>query len=199
MVVVVLGKRLHRSAAHESLRHQVDLGIHALRETDAEYLVLTGGRTNPEVDRSESDAMRAYALERGVDSDRIFIEEVARDTIGNSFFTRSIVDDLPNVDTVQIVTTCYHVIRARYVFEQCFGPAYDIEVADCYESAIPDDELAEEDALARTEAFFAPVTPGDLEAIRDRLLAEHDRYDETALEETDSSTARRLSTNTDDC
>ena len=57
MVVVVLGKRLKRLKAHESLQCQVDLGIQTLREADSRYLILAGGETNPAVPRAESEAM----------------------------------------------------------------------------------------------------------------------------------------------
>lgn len=178
MVVVVLGKRLKRLKAHESLQCQVDLGIRTLRETDSRYLILTGGETNPTVPRAESEAMREYAREQGVEEAALRIETRSRDTIGNAFFTRLLVEALPDVQTVRVVTTCYHAERAAYVFEQCFGPAYDVLTPDCYDTGIPETERAEAAALERTEAFFAPVLPGDLGRLATRIDADHDLYED---------------------
>lgn len=177
MVIVVLGKQLVRSEIHESLQRQVDIGIRTLRETDSRFIVMTGGQTNPTVQRTESEAMRGYAIRQGVGEDRIRTEETSRDTIGNAFFSRPIVDDIPGTDTIHLVTACYHVERATFVFEQCFGPAYDIKAAYCNDTSIPESELSEEEALERAEAFFDPITPGDLDQIEARIDEEHEIYD----------------------
>lgn len=182
MAVVVLGKRLERREIHESLQQQVDLGIRTLRDTDAEHLILTGGRTNPSVPRAESEAMRTYASEQGVEATTIRTETTSRDTIGNAFFARILVDELPDVDTVRVVTTCYHAERAAYVFEQCFGPAYDIRTPYCYETGVPKAERSEAEALERTEAFFDPVTPGELAQLAARIDENHDLYGDRIVE-----------------
>jgi hypothetical protein len=94
MVVVALGNRLDGRWVHPTLRDRMDEAIRLLREHEDAYLVCTGAQTNPDVPLAESEAMRDYALLQGVDRERVLLEGAARDTIGNAYFTRRLLDDL---------------------------------------------------------------------------------------------------------
>ncbi|WP_255171448.1 YdcF family protein [Natrononativus amylolyticus] len=182
MVVVVLGQALAQRTIHPHLRRRVDAGITALRETDSRQLVLSGGRRNRSVDRAEADAMGAYARQRGVSRDAILRERRSRDTIGNGYFTRRLLEDLEvEPDALYLVTAEWHAPRAAFVFEQCFGEAVTIDTRYATTVTGGGNRTEERAALERTRSFFEPVTPGDLEAVRRRLVADHDWYDlETA-------------------
>ncbi len=177
MVVVTLGHRLESETAHPLLRRRVDVAIDTFRSTDAPYLVFTGGRTNPEVANAECEAMRDYAVQCGVDPADVRLESEARDTKGNGYLSRLLVEGLTvTVDTVYVVTSCYHRKRAKFVFEQCFGDDYGIDAERCSEGTAP--ESAVEGRLYREDrTFFEPITPGDLSAIQRRLVEEVDEYD----------------------
>ncbi|WP_224269731.1 YdcF family protein [Haloprofundus salinisoli] len=128
MVIVVLGEWLRSDAAHSHLRRRVDVGVEAFEETDAEYLLCTGARTNPEVPRAECEVMADYAIRRGFDPDYILLEDEAHDTRGNGYFSRLLVDEhAPETETVYVVSSRMHLRRARYIFEQCFDDAYEID------------------------------------------------------------------------
>ena len=177
MVVIVLGNRLNSTEIHEHLRGRVDLGIGLAQELDSEALVMTGGQTNPDVDTTESEVMQEYAVERGVDPSNILVEPRGKDTIGNAYFSRRAIEQYLNTTTVRLATSCYHVARAVYIFEYCFGDDYDISAPDCYDSNVPTEELDEDRSISLNRQFFAPVEPGDLAAVRDRMVKAHDLYD----------------------
>jgi uncharacterized SAM-binding protein YcdF (DUF218 family) len=177
MVVVVLGNRLRSSDIHEHLRGRVELGIDLLRELDTETLVVTGGQTNPDVETTESAVMREYAVERGVDPSNILTEPRGKDTIGNAYFSRRAIEGHTDESTVRVATSCYHVARAVYLFEYCFGDGYDVSAPDCYDSNVPTEELDEDESISLNRQFFAPIEPGDLATIRDRMIETHDLYD----------------------
>lgn len=175
-VVAVLGQRLRSPELHEELRGRVDVALDAVRATDADYLLATGGRTNPVVDRSEADAVREYAVERGVDPDRVLLEPRAADTIENAYYARLLVEELDqSVERLLVVTSCYHARRAAYVFEQCFGDACEIDASRCYDAGPVDDDRreAERESLRRAREFFDAVPAGDLDALR-RQFADAD-------------------------
>lgn len=176
MVVIVLGNRLDSGDIHKHLRGRVDLGIRLFREDD-EALVMTGGRTNPNVDAAEAEVMRDYAVEQGVNSDEVLVESRGKDTVGNAFFSRCLVDRHLDTLTVRVATSCYHVARATYIFEYCFGEGYDVSAPDCYDSNVPSDELDEDVSISLNREFFSPVEEGDLAALRDRMVEAHDLYE----------------------
>ncbi|WP_247004528.1 YdcF family protein [Halosolutus gelatinilyticus] len=116
MVVIVLGQQL-RSASH---------------------LIFSGGNSNPIVSIPECEAMREYATDRGVDPTRIRLEARAEDTIGNGYFTRRLVDEMrQDVDTIFVVSSCYHMTSAEYVFRQCFGDTCVIDGSRCHDVPNP--------------------------------------------------------------
>lgn len=176
MVVVVLGNRLRSADIHRHLRGRVELGISLARERDNEAIVMTGGRTNPDVDTTESAVMREYAVERGVDPSNIVVEPRRKDTIGNAYFSRRAIERRLDPSRVRLATSCYHVARAVYIFEYCFGDGYDVSAPDCYDSNVPTEELDEDESISLNRQFFAPVEPGDLVAVRDRMIDVHDLY-----------------------
>lgn len=178
MVIVVLGHRLESPRIHGRLRARVAAGIRAFRRSEASYLFFTGGRTNPEVDRTECGVMGDYAVRRGVDPDRIVLDPFARDTIGNAYFVRVLMDDLGvDADEITLVTCDFHAPRARYAFEQCFGEGVAIDTGHCVETDVDPHSATRREKLRQTREFFAPVTPGDIEGVRRRLHAQHDYYD----------------------
>lgn len=183
--VVVLGNRLDSTAIHPELRGRMDVGIRVFEGTDAEYLLLSGGRANPDVPLSESEVMRRYAVENGVAHDELLLEDSSLDTIGNGYFCRLLLADRDlAVSTVHLVTSCYHVDRATFVFEQCFGDDCRIETDACYESGVTGTGASEDRSLDAAREFFAPVPEADLAAIRARLAEAHALYDAPADVET---------------
>jgi uncharacterized SAM-binding protein YcdF (DUF218 family) len=176
MVVVVLGNRLQSDGIHEHLRGRVDLGIRLLGEDEDGALVLTGGRSNPDVDRTESEVMAAYAVDRGVDPDAVLEEPMAKDTVGNGYFCRRLIEERLDASTVRIATSCYHVARAVFVFEHCFGDGYEVTAPSCYDADVEPASLSEGRSMSLNRRFFDPIEPGDVDAIRARLLDRHPLY-----------------------
>ena len=178
MVVVALGNRLDGRWVHPTLRDRMDEAIRVLRERDADALVCTGAQTNPDVPVAECEAMRDYALLRGVARSRLLLEPAARDTIGNAYFTRRLLDDRGDRSAVRVVTSGVHTVRARYAFERCFGDDREIRISHPGDADWSVDSLPphERDRLDRTRRFFASVPRGDVEAIGRKLRAEHDLY-----------------------
>lgn len=175
MVVITLGQRLQSESAHPHLQRRVETGIEVFRNTDAPYLIFTGGQTNPDIQKAECEAMRDHALEHGVKPEEVLLDDNAQDTKGNGYFTRRIVDSVGiSVETVYVVSSCFHTDRAKYIFSQCFGDEYRINTSHCIETDVSADTIA--CYRQRDREFFEPITPGDVDAIQRRFAERHDYY-----------------------
>lgn len=180
MVVVVLGHQLRSSSIHPELRGRVDVGIDALRSTDSTYLLFSGGARSPVVSTTEAEVMREYATGHGVDPGEILLETRSKDTIGNGYFTRRLVDEMNHdIDTIHLVSSRYHMTSAEYVFRQCFGDEYAIDCSRCYGGSGSDTDRSHgHEKLVELREFFETIEPGDVTAIRRRLAEAHDYYSE---------------------
>ncbi|MFP8890246.1 YdcF family protein [Natrialbaceae archaeon A-CW2] len=178
MVIVTLGCRTRTPREVTHLRGRVDVSVEMFRESDATSLLFTGGFTNPAARQAECVIMKQYAVDAGVGPDRIILENRALDTIGNGYFSRLLVDNLPRTtDRVTLVTSDYHLERATYIFEQCYGPDYDI-VPVAYSGTPLEATRHETRSLRQARAFFDGIASGDIESIGERLIEKHDYYDD---------------------
>lgn len=176
--VVVLGCRLSSPEIRPELRGRMDVAIDLFERTDADRLVVCGGWTNPDVPLTEAEVMARYAIENGIDPDDVLLEEQSRDTIGNAYFARRLLDGA-DVSTLHVVSSCYHADRSAYLFEQCFGDGFEVRADHCYQ--VPDHGMAasEREKLDYAREFFEPVSAGNVAELRDRLVEAHPLYDDS--------------------
>lgn len=131
--VVVLGMRVGKNGPSPELKGRIDVGMEVARKTGSQYIVFTGGVTNPEIQLSEAKAMAIYIDEEYPGNDRTTIlEEEALDTLGNGIFTSQLLRKYPQVSTIFVVTSCYHVERSRFIFQHCFADQYSVIFNDCF-------------------------------------------------------------------
>jgi uncharacterized SAM-binding protein YcdF (DUF218 family) len=84
--------------------------------TSSPWLLVTGGDTvGIGVTEAQELASRAIAL--GVPSSRILIEDQARNTIENAFFTYRLLAPLTAIRTIVLVTNDFHMARSLSVFQ----------------------------------------------------------------------------------
>jgi uncharacterized SAM-binding protein YcdF (DUF218 family) len=113
--IVVLGCRVRDGQASAAFGRRLDVACALLREGIAPTLVITGGKVGSHV--TEAEAGRTYVLSHGLAPvDRIVLEDRATTTRENASLTRALIGDVP----VLIVTTDWHVPRARRVFLRSF-------------------------------------------------------------------------------
>lgn len=115
--IVVLGAGLNGDQITPLLAARVDRGVELLRHNPQARLILSGGQ-GPGETVPESQAMAAYAAERGVEPDRILQESKSATTEENLRFSRDLMaEERPRV---AVVTTAYHVFRALLIAKrQC--------------------------------------------------------------------------------
>lgn len=107
--IVVLGSGIDGTRITPLLAARVDRGIGLLKKNPRARLILSGGQ-GPGEDIPESEAMAAYARERGVAEERLLLERQSANTEENLRFSRAMMEG--RAPRAAIVTTAYHVFRA---------------------------------------------------------------------------------------
>lgn len=170
--IAVLGSRIPGKELHEELKLRLDVAIDSFN--DNSVLVLSGGYTNKELDRSEASFMIDYCISKGIPPDRIVPEEKSLDTIGNGYFIRLLIDKLPDITEVEVVSSCYHMKRSEYIFRACFDNKYTLDFSHCCD--FHREDISEIKSMDMAKAFFSGIVPGDIEAIGKLLHKEHLLY-----------------------
>ena len=111
---VVLGAGVNGYEPSRSLQARLEAAMEYSQEHPDTMFILSGGQGGGER-ISEAECMRRWLEERGLEPDRIIMEDRASSTLENITFSRDIIlEREPNFDgTVCIITEGYHVLRAR--------------------------------------------------------------------------------------
>ena len=113
--IVVLGAGILGTKVTPLLVARIDRGIELLKRNPNAVLLMSGGQ-GPGEDIPESEAMAAYALDHGVDADRILMEQQSVSTEENLRFSKALMEK--EKPKIIIVTTAYHVFRALILAKQ---------------------------------------------------------------------------------
>ena len=191
-LVIVLGNKLLSPQIHQELKGRMDIGIKVLKKKPADYLILSGGKSNPQVKYAECEIMRDYAIESGISIEKIMLDYDALDTIGNAYFTRKLLDRLENDSIIiYVVSSCYHMERVKFIFEMCYKNRYNLNFDYCYPSKNAETHKKEERSIESSKIFFYNLVPGDVKEIEKRLFTLHKLYQREA-----SAFAEKIPNNT---
>lgn len=107
--IIILGSGIIGTRVTPLLAARIEKGIELFRYNPNARLIMSGGQ-GPGEEIPESQAMAAYAADKGVPAERILKEEKSRSTEENLIFSRELIDK--NNPEIILVTTSYHVFRA---------------------------------------------------------------------------------------
>ncbi len=113
--IIVLGAGIIGSQVTPLLAARIERGIELLRCNPKAMLIMSGGQ-GPGEDIPESEAMAAYAIEKGVDREKILLEKKSVSTEENLRFSKELA--AKQNARIIIVTTAYHVFRALILAKQ---------------------------------------------------------------------------------
>lgn len=113
--IVVLGAGIMGDKVTPLLAARIEKGIELLRYNPNAVLMMSGGQGSGE-EIPESRAMAAYAVDQGVDAEKIIMEQTSVSTEENLRFSRELMDE--QQPEIILVTTAYHVFRALLLAKQ---------------------------------------------------------------------------------
>lgn len=113
--IVVLGAGITGNKVTPLLAARIEKGIELLGYNPNAVLIMAGGQGLGE-EIPESKAMAAYAVDQGVDPERIIMERKSVSTEENLRFSRELMKK--QKPEMIVVTTAYHVFRALILAKQ---------------------------------------------------------------------------------
>lgn len=115
--VLVLGAGVNGTEPSPILKSRLDAALSYL-QSHPDVPILVSGTQGTGEDISEAEAMRRYLVQKGVENDRICLEEAAGNTEENIRYSKALMEKMgmnPGNITVALVTSEFHLYRARYL------------------------------------------------------------------------------------
>lgn len=107
--IIVLGAQVREDGPSVVLRYRLDAAIDYLNENPDTTCIVSGGQGANEP-FSEAEGMAEYLLEKGIEENRILLEDKSTNTVENIQNSNALMDGTYN--GVGIVTNNFHVFRA---------------------------------------------------------------------------------------
>jgi uncharacterized SAM-binding protein YcdF (DUF218 family) len=92
-VYIVFGAKVKKDGPAKTLASRLDAAVDAMIKDSGAVCIVSGGQ-GPDEPCTEASAMRDYMVERGISSDRIFLEEKASNTRENIMYSTELIGRL---------------------------------------------------------------------------------------------------------
>ena len=93
----------------KALQYRLDEAIRYLNENEESKVIVSGGQ-GPDEHISEARGMYDYLVSKGIDEERILMEDQSKNTFQNLTFSAEFLDK--EKDSVAVVSNNFHVFRA---------------------------------------------------------------------------------------
>ena len=124
-VLVVLGCRIKGTKPTRMLRRRLDTAFEYLKSHPDLPCIVSGGRGADE-QISEAQAMSDYLLAKGLDGERIIMEDKSATTYENLKFSARLMRCNGRVCSIIVATDGFHQYRARLIAKQLGLKTYDL-------------------------------------------------------------------------
>lgn len=112
--LIVLGARIRGETPSLALQYRLDKAYEYLNENKETKAVLTGGQ-GPGESITEAEAMKRYLLGKGIEGERLVLEDKATDTDENLAYAFKIIDEEKEDASITVVTSSFHVLRSKMI------------------------------------------------------------------------------------
>ncbi len=123
--VVVMGCKVNDGQPSLMLAARLNVAYEILDDNSEYVCVVSGGHTEGEP-FSEGEVMKNYLVEKGIDPDRIYVEDKAYNTEQNIEFSDEIIKENNLYENLIITTDGFHQFRSTY-YARLYG--YDVYCA----------------------------------------------------------------------
>ncbi len=130
--LIVLGNRLRRCLPSHEMKGRIETAIEFSKLVHPDFLVLTGGQTSHGCTHSESEEMSRLLPNHDDFSFEVLLERQSMNTLENAIYARKLLSERDYGGALYIVTSCYHISRAIFIFSSVF-PQVKVKAGMCYQ------------------------------------------------------------------
>ncbi|MNH80870.1 hypothetical protein D3C81_1149610 [compost metagenome] len=124
--VVILGSGLKGTQLSLTLKQRLDASLPYVNQHPEIPIIVSGGQ-GPGEDITEAAAMKKYLISRGIAEGRIKLENKSTSTKENLIFSKALMQGSGGSrPRIMIVTSDYHMFRAKYIARTLGYEAYGI-------------------------------------------------------------------------
>lgn len=123
--VIVLGCKVNPNGPSLSLLKRLEAAYDYLRENPELYCILSGGQGSDEP-MSEAQAMYDWLTAKGIEKERLYLEDKSESTYENLVFSRKIIEKEELPEAVTIITNDFHQYRAQKIAERYYREVYGV-------------------------------------------------------------------------
>ena len=118
LCIVVMGYALNANGSMRSeLIGRLETALASAKKYPNAYILCTGGGTAKSSSRTEAGEMAKWLMDKGIDKNRIIIEDKSLSTVANAINSCNILaNEYPFVTHLAIVTSDYHLARSCLLF-----------------------------------------------------------------------------------
>lgn len=113
--VIVLGAKVNGTYPSLSLKARLDTAVEYLNNYPDSKVIVSGGQ-GPDEGISEAECMYNYLVDKGINPERIIMEDKSTNTKENLEFSKIFLD--PDKDSVVLITNDFHVFRSVKIAEK---------------------------------------------------------------------------------
>ena len=178
--VIVLSQKTNRNGIlADRTRERTEKGIEIFKDGIVKTITLSGGYerlVDLEIP-THAEAMKKFAIEKGVPESKIIIEEKSLDTVGQAIFTKRYLAIPQKWKKIIVISSDYHIERVRAIFEFVYGKNFKISfVTTPTEGDRTKIRAKEKESLQSFYETFKDVNPWDDKKIFETLFAKHPYY-----------------------
>ena len=156
---------------------RADKAVSIFKDNNSQKIITCGWAYRDDSNLKISEAIRLYLIKNHkIKSKDILLEPKSRDTVGDAVFTRKDLVENFNFKKLAVITSNYHINRAKYIFKFVYGNKFDI----CFFNSDFNNNLSnresEEDSLKIFKKTFNGIKEGDINSIYNRMLIGHPLY-----------------------
>lgn len=177
--LLVLSHRMKRCGVlnQESIS-RVNKAIEIFREFDIDLIISSGWAYKRGCKKCIGDIIRDYLVNiGGIERSKTHSDINSRDTVGDAYFIKKNIILPRNVERLFIVTSGYHVNRAKIIFNHFYSPLVETVVISSENSTHDKAELIrEQNSLAAFQDTFLGVDVSNDEMVFQTLVTAHPYY-----------------------
>lgn len=118
-VLLILGCRVKGDTPEKTLTMRINKAAEYLRENENVIAIACGGIVHNDQSKSEAQAIYEGLTAKGVDGDRIILEDKSTTTRENFINAMKLMEDISQKASVAILSSDFHLLRANIIAKKC--------------------------------------------------------------------------------